>query len=102
MHKLLYIALPLVAIMSGCSSSSDVCENVNVASEQIQECQSLQRQITQAKGQPFVRTELERRYQQDCIDIRYYRDDQQDAICGNKHKLDDVRKELKKEESLKQ
>ncbi|MCJ8318969.1 MAG: hypothetical protein MJK12_05005 [Colwellia sp.] len=99
MKKLFFIALPLVITLAACSSSDDVCEDITLASEQIQDCQYLQRQITSAKGQPLVRTELERRYQQDCIDIRYYRDSQQAAICGNKHKLDEIREELKKEEN---
>jgi len=99
MKKLYFIALPLIITLVGCSSSDNVCEDITLASEQIQDCQSLQRQITSAKGQPLVRTELERRYQQDCIDIRYYRDDQQAAICGNKHKLGEIREELKKEEN---
>ena len=99
MKKIFFIALPLIIILAGCSSSDDVCEDITLASEQIQECQSLQRQITNAKGQPIVRTELERRYQQDCIDMRYYRDDQQAAICGNKHKLNEIKEELKKEEN---
>lgn len=98
MNKLFFITLPLTFVLLGCSSSDDVCEDITLASEQIQECQSLQRQITRAKGQPIVRTELERRYQQDCIDIRYYRDDQQSAICGNKHKLGEIREEMQKEE----
>ena len=82
----------------GCSTIENACEDITLASEQIQECQSLQRQITNSKNQPIKRTELERRYQVDCIDIRYYRDDQQSAICGNKHKLGEIREELQKEE----
>ena len=50
----------------------------------------LHRQIINAKGDVLIRTELERRYQQDCIDIRYYRDDRQAAICGNKHKVKEI------------
>ncbi len=99
MNKLFFITLPLAVALTSCSSSDNVCEDITLASEQIQECQSLHRQITRAKGQPLVRTELERRYQQDCIDIRYYRDDQQSAICGNKHKLGEISEELKKEQN---
>jgi hypothetical protein len=50
-----------------------------------------------AKGQPLVRTELERRYQQDCIDIRYYRDEKQLAICGNKHRTEEIKQSMNKE-----
>ena len=93
MQKLIFTALLTIITLSGCTSSDDVCEDITLASEQVHTCQTLQRQITLAKGQPIVRTELERRYQQDCIDIRYYRDSQQNAICGNKHKLSEIRKE---------
>ena len=102
MKKLFFITLPFIAALAGCASSDNVCEDITLAAEQIQECQYLHRQIINAKGQPLVRTELERRYQQDCIDIRYYRDAQQIAICGNKHKLVEIKEELKKEKLIKE
>lgn len=83
--------------ITGCSTTENACEDITIASEQIQMCQSLQRQIAEAKGKPIKRTELERRYQVDCIDIRYYRDDKQPAICGNKQKIGEEIKTLKKE-----
>ena len=93
----LYSAISLTFILMGCSSSNDVCEDVTLASEQIQQCQILQRQIVNAKGQPLIRTELERRYQQDCIDVRYYRDEKQQAICGNKHKTEEIKNKMNTE-----
>jgi hypothetical protein len=45
------------------------------------------KKIAQAKGKPILRTELERRYQQDCIDVRYYRDDHQTEVCGHDGKV---------------
>ncbi len=95
MPKLFFITLPitLTLTLAGCTSSDEVCEDVTLAAEQIQACQALKRQITRVNGQSIIlRTELERRYQQDCINIRYYRDDQQTAICGNKHKLGEISK----------
>ncbi|MEW6990218.1 hypothetical protein AADZ91_05950 [Colwelliaceae bacterium 6441] len=89
-----FSALFTVFILSSCATQETACEDVTLASEQIQECQLLQRKITQAKGQPLIRTELERRYQQDCIDIRYYRDDHQSAICGNKKSMDKLNKSI--------
>jgi len=83
--------------ITGCSTTENACEDITIASEQIQMCHSLQRQIAGAKGKPIKRTELERRYQVDCIDIRYYRDDKQPAICGNKQKIGEEIKTLKKE-----
>jgi len=83
--------------LSSCSSSDHVCEDITLATEQLQQCQVLHRQIIQAKGSPLIRTELEQRYQQDCIDIRYYRDEKQLAICGNKHKVKEIHKTVKEE-----
>lgn len=92
MIKILAIMVVVLLFISGCSSSNDACEDVTLASEQVQQCQSLHKQIIDAKNQPLLRTELERRYQQDCIDIRYYRDDKQSAVCGNKAAVADAQK----------
>ncbi len=97
MKQPLYIACLAVFALAGCSSSDNACEDITLASEQIQQCQALHRQIVNAKGKPLIRTELERRYQQDCIDIRYYRDEKQLAICGNKHRVDKIREAAQQE-----
>ncbi len=94
MNKSILLSLSLVIFLASCSSIDNACEDVTLASEQIQECQSLHKRIINAKGDVLIRTELERRYQQDCIDIRYYRDEKQAAICGNKHKIKDVRESV--------
>ncbi len=94
-----FSAISFALVLVGCSSSDDICEDITLASEQIQQCQVLHRQIINAKGQPLIRTELERRYQQDCIDVRYYRDEKQLAICGNKHKAEEIKKNMDKESS---
>jgi hypothetical protein len=97
MKYTLYLATFINVFLFGCSSNDQVCEDITLASEQIKQCQILHRQITNTKGKPIIRTELERRYQQDCIDIRYYRDEKQSAICGNKHRVDEIRKNAKEE-----
>ena len=97
MIKPFLLAVTSVSVLAACSSSENTCEDITLASEQIQQCQALHRQIVNAKGQPIIRTELERRYQNDCIDIRYYRDDQQLAKCGNKHKVEEYREAVKRE-----
>lgn len=84
-------------VFAGCSSNDNVCEDITLASEQVQQCQILHRQIINAKGKPLVRTELERRYQKDCIDVRYYRDEKQLAICGNKHRAEEIKQSMNKE-----
>ncbi|WP_286233604.1 hypothetical protein [Thalassotalea sediminis] len=89
----LSLALGVNVLLSACSSNQQTCEDITVATEQIQQCQSLQRQIVAAKDKPIIRTELERRYQQDCVEIRYYRESHQDAICGNKKEMQTLKKE---------
>jgi len=91
MKKTGFLAFGIILILSGCALSEDACEDITLASEQVQQCQALQRQISNAKGKPLIRTELERRYQKDCIDVRYYRDGKQAAICSNKKAVDTVR-----------
>jgi hypothetical protein len=93
----LFSVIGFTLVFAGCSSNDDACEDITLASEQVQQCQILHRQIVSAKGQPLVRTELERRYQQDCIDIRYYRDEKQLAICGNKHRSEEIKESMNKE-----
>jgi len=95
MKPLLYLLIPSVIAITGCATQENACEDITLISEQIQECQSLQRQITNAKDRPIIRTELERQYQSNCIDIRYYRDDKQPAICGNKESIDQAIKDKK-------
>jgi hypothetical protein len=84
MIKNLVLIVSSVVFFSACSSNNGACEDVTLAAVQVQQCQSLHKQIINTKNKPLIRTELERRYQQDCIDIRYYRDDKQAGVCGNK------------------
>ena len=96
MFKLL-VVLPALTVLVSCSNMNDACEDVTLASEQIQACQALHKQIINAKGDILIRTELDRRYKQDCIDIRYYRDGIQPATCGNKDKIPAIRKAVAEE-----
>lgn len=96
MNKSILLSLSVITLLASCSSVENACEDVTLASEQIQECQALHKQIINAKS-VIVRTELDRRYQQDCVEIRYYRDEKQAAICGNKHKIKEVIKSVEAE-----
>ncbi len=97
MNKLVLLVVPFITLLASCTSVKNVCEDATLASEQIQACQALHKRIINAKDRVLIRTELERRYQQDCIDIRYYRDEKQAAICGNKHKVKEIRTSAKAE-----
>jgi len=87
MKSSIYTAIFFTLTVSSCAFYDNRCEDITLASEQVQACQSLQKQITNAKGKPLIRTELERRYQKDCIDVRYYRDEHQTAVCGKNGKV---------------
>lgn len=102
MNKFIPLSLLLVTFLSSCSSSDNTCEDITLASEQIQECQALHKRIVNAKDDILIRSELDRRYQQDCIEIRYYRDEKQAAICGNKHKVKEIIKSAKSEAEAQQ
>ncbi len=91
MNKKVVVFVSLVGLsLAGCAAKQEACEDVTLASEQVRSCQLLQRQISQAKDQPVLRSELERRYENDCTNVRYYRDDQQNAICGNKNQIESL------------
>ena len=83
-------SLIVVFIISGCANQQDPCEDIRLAQEQLRQCNILKKQINEASGKPILRTELERRYQESCIDIRYYRDEHQNAICGNKEEMKEI------------
>lgn len=87
------IAVFLNGLLAACSSNPQTCEDITLATEQIQECKSLQQKINAAKDKPIIRTELERRYQKNCVEMRYYRESQQDAICGNKEEMQALEEE---------
>lgn len=92
-----FIATTLLS-QAGCAFyQEDPCEDITFSSEQQAECAQLQRRIVNAKGNPIKRTELERRYEQDCVNLRYYRDDQTQKRCENKESVDKWIKEEKDE-----
>ncbi|WNC73013.1 hypothetical protein RGQ13_03250 [Thalassotalea psychrophila] len=83
---------------AGCAFfEDDPCEDITFSSEQQADCAQLQRRIVNAKGNPIKRTELERRYEQDCVNLRYYRDDQTQKRCENQASVDKWIKEEKAE-----
>ena len=99
MRKNFLLVSTAATLLTGCIIAENPCEDITQVTEQIQACQVLQRQIDNSKDKPLIRTELERRYQTDCIDIRFYRDDKQRAICGNKQEIEKMREEYKAEKN---
>ncbi|WP_440874733.1 hypothetical protein [Thalassotalea sp. PLHSN55] len=95
MKPLLFVSLCSAITLSGCALKEDPCENVTVAAEELQQCKILKRQMEQARGNIVIRSELERRYQKDCVELRYYRDAKQDLVCGNKAKVEEKERQRK-------
>ncbi|TLU67170.1 hypothetical protein FE810_02480 [Thalassotalea litorea] len=92
------LSISVTLFLVACSSSDgDNCDDIRISSEQQNECLSLKKQIDNARGQPILRTELERRYEQDCLNLRYYRDDQVVERCQNQQEVEEVRKEAEQE-----
>ncbi|TRX53488.1 hypothetical protein [Thalassomonas sp. M1454] len=78
----------------GCSFfQPDPCDEITFSSEQQAECSQLQRQIVNAKNEPIKRTELQRRYELDCVNLRYYRDDMSSDRCENPESVDVILEE---------
>lgn len=65
---------------------SEQCESLSEISKQQQQCSLLKKKITENTNKPLLKSELERRYQADCVDIRYYRDDKKIDTCEDKSK----------------
>ncbi|GLX83115.1 hypothetical protein [Thalassotalea eurytherma] len=72
------------AVLAGCSATKGGCEDVSEVNKQIQQCKLLHKQMSEAKGQPMRLQELERRYQTDCVESRFYKDDYKTKSCGEK------------------
>lgn len=66
--------------------NNEQCENLSEVSKQQQQCTALKKKITENSNKPLLKSELERRYQADCVDVRYYRDDQESKTCEDKNK----------------
>ena len=54
MNKSLLLALPTFFVLASCSNMDDACEDITLASEQIQECQALHKRIVDAKGDKVI------------------------------------------------
>lgn len=86
MIKKALISFILCSTLSACAFQDTPCEDITIISNQLEQCAQLHRQIISAKGNPIARTELERRYQLDCVESRYYRDAHGGKACSSKER----------------
>lgn len=88
-RSLFTVVVSVLLIVTACATNKKPCEDIVLAAEQAKQCQSLQRQIAQAKGHPVIRTELATRYKNDCLDSRFYRDAHKAKRCEKAEKTQD-------------
>ncbi|MCC2615446.1 hypothetical protein LJ739_04230 [Aestuariibacter halophilus] len=82
---LAYSALATVAlVLSGCANYERPCEEILEVKRQHQECEDL-RKIMNKKGYPQQALTAQKRYEEACTNLRYYRDDY-DTICKGDQK----------------
>ena len=67
-----------VVVISGCSTTTP-CEDILEVKKQELQCKRLQATINSSKNPQEVTT-ARNRFQTECVDLRYYRDDY-DTIC---------------------
>ncbi|QOL26031.1 hypothetical protein LP316_01610 [Thalassotalea sp. LPB0316] len=85
MNRIIALCLT-TAFLAGCSTTPERCEDPQEVEKQVQQCNLLRKQMQEAKGQPMRLQELERRFQTDCVESRYYRDNYEDKVCKKAEK----------------
>lgn len=80
------LILSVLIYLSACSIKNEQCEKLSEISKQQKQCVLLKKRIIDNSNEPLLKSELERRYQIDCVDVRYYRDDQNIDTCEDKNK----------------
>lgn len=73
-----------VSFMSGCAFTSTPCEEILEVQRQERMCADLKKQMNN-KSHPQIALTARERYQEACVDLRYYRDDY-DTICKGDEK----------------
>lgn len=76
--------IPLAVVLvsgwvSGCVVQTPPCENIVEVNRQIRECQKLKKDMLNKEHPQYALT-ARKRYESDCVELRYYRDEY-DTIC---------------------
>lgn len=95
---IMYRTLPLIYLtltLSACASKNKPCEEILEVKRQEQQCEEL-RKVMNNNQYPQQALTAKIRYQEACLDLRYYRDDY-DTICkGNQKPIGGVPTDTKK------
>ena len=68
-----------LSILSGCSSTDLPCEEILEVKQQRQECEKLRKTMSRT-SYPQQAPTAKLRYEEECLNLRYYRDEY-DTIC---------------------
>ena len=79
MKKLTFLMLPLLALQSCVVIENKPCEDIVEVKRQEKMCQTLRKQMND-KNHPQAALTAKQRYEEACVELRYYRDDF-DTIC---------------------
>lgn len=84
MKKTLFIAISFPIVLQGCALNAPTCEEIIEVKRQEKLCQTLKKQMND-KQHPQLALTARQRFQQACVDLRYYRNDY-DTICKDEKK----------------
>lgn len=76
------VLLPL--LVTSCASKNPPCEEINEVNRQLRECAELKKYMYD-RNHPQQALTARKRYEQECVNLRYYRDEY-DTICKKNEK----------------
>lgn len=84
--KTLIIAakVSLLSVIAGCANTPDPCEEILEVKQQHQECEKLRKTMAKT-NYPQQALTAKLRYEEACLNLRYYRDEY-DTICKKNEK----------------
>ncbi len=77
--KTLAVLVIVIPALSNCASNSSPCEEIVEVNRQIKECKELKK-LMHDKNHPQQALTARKRYEEACVNLRYYRDEY-DTIC---------------------
>jgi hypothetical protein len=83
-HIKLATCVSATLLLAGCVGGQQPCEEILEVKRQHQECEQL-RKIMGKSGYPQQALTAKKRYEESCINLRYYRDEY-DTICKGNNK----------------
>ncbi|XOV78305.1 MAG: hypothetical protein ACFHVJ_15335 [Aestuariibacter sp.] len=83
MKKAVFLSIGIVSL-SGCAFNDPPCEEILEVQRQERMCADLKKQMNN-KSNPQIALTARERYQEACVDLRYYRNEY-DTICKGDEK----------------